>query len=275
MMQYGVSTGLFAGTNLKFALQQIAAAKFEQVEILAEPPHLYPCLHATNQVMAWLNDLGLKARVGHGIFSDGRPNCGTLDESKRRESVLHVATCFEPLVAMGAEFVVLHPTGYSLNEFTDRKRPQVVRQVAKSMKELAAMAQDTGIKLAWENLPHHHTARPLHDMQELRALIDPMPDHVGLCLDTTHALIAGHDPLAQLDIASDRLFCLHLHDSNGQDDCHWVPGRGLIDWNPFINRLGELGFSGTRTIEVKAGAGDDENEIIAQAAAKARQWEES
>jgi len=68
---------------------------------------------------------------------------------------------------------------------------------------------------------------------------------------------------------------LHLHDSNGQDDCHWVPGRGLIDWNPFINRLGELGFSGTRTIEVKAGAGDDENEIIAQAAAKARQWEES
>ena len=272
-MGYGVSTGLLGGADLQSALRRIAAAQFEQVEVLAEPPHLSPGLHDTSQVKSWLDDFGLQARVGHGIFSDGRPNCGVLDESKRRESVKHIAACFEPLVAIGAEFVVLHPTGYSLNDFTDQRRPQVVSQVVKSMTEMAKIAEETGIKLAWENLPHRNTARPLHDMRELRSLIDPMPDHVGLCLDTTHALISGHDPLAQLDIASDRLFCLHLHDSNGQDDCHWVPGRGIIDWKPFIKRLGERGFSGTRTIEVLAGDGDDEDEVMAQTAAISREWD--
>ena len=117
-----------------------------------------------------------------------------------------------------------------------------------------------------------HT-RPLHDMVELKKLIENMPPHVGLCLDTTHALVNGHDPLAQLNIAADRLFCLHLHDSDGQGDCHWVPGKGIIDWQPFLARLNQLNFSGPRTLEVTAEEPQEEK-TLTEAAAVIQKWQQ-
>lgn len=270
MMQYGISTVVLGRTDLELALRWIAAAGFTQIEILAEPPHLAPGNLDPQKVRAWLDELGLAARVGHGIYSYQTPNCGALDEAERRRSVRFVATCFEPLAAVGAQFVVLHPTGYSL-DYTADKRQKVLDQARKSMDELATLGARAGIRIAWENLPHHGTERPLHDMAELRALIDDLPEHVGLCLDTTHALIAGHDPVEQLEVAFDRLFCLHLHDSDGEGDCHWVPGRGVIDWQGFIARLDERCFAGTRTIEVMS-TDETEDEVLAQALAVARQW---
>lgn len=270
-MRYGISTIVLGRTDLEAALHRIAAAGFEQIEILTEPPHLWPGDHEPQQVRALLDQLGLHARVGHGIFRHGNPNCGSLDEVKRRQAVTQIATCFEPLVAVGAEFVVLHPTGYAL-DYTDENRPRVIDQVRRSMAELSTIAADVGIRPAWENLPHHHTARPLHDMTELRSLINEMPANVGLCLDTTHALIAGHDPLEQLNIAAHRLLCLHLHDSDGDGDRHWVPGQGIIEWDPFIARLDEMGFTGTRTIEVIS-TNKTEDLVLTEAAAVARKWE--
>ncbi|MAE66394.1 MAG: hypothetical protein CMJ18_19155 [Phycisphaeraceae bacterium] len=250
-MKYGVSTLAVNHLPLEPALRKISEAGFDQIEIVAEPPHFWPGDYDPAQVRAWIEALGLSAPVGHGIFSHTSPNAAALDESVRRADVERIATCFEPLVAIGAEYVVLHPTGYA-KDYTTEHRKAHVDQARRSIEELAVIGGDAGIRMAWENLPHHGADRPLHDLAELRALIDDLPDHVGLCLDTTHARICGHDPLEQLNIAADRLFCLHLHDCDGEHDCHWVPGRGLIDWGPFIDRLDELQFAGTRSIEVAA-----------------------
>ena len=270
-MRYGLSTIALNHLSLQAALRRIAEAGFDQIEIVAEPPHLYPGDHDPNQVRGWLDELGIGAPVGHGLFSHGNPNCADADEQVRRQAVDYITTCFEPLAAVGAQYVVLHPTGYSL-DYTAEHRQAHIDQARKSMNELAKRGGDAGIRLAWENLPHHGTDRPLHDMSELRVLIDDMPEHVGLCLDTTHAMIAGHDPLEQLNIAADRLFCLHLHDCDGQRDCHWVPGRGIIDWDPFIARLDELQFAGTRTIEAAA-TEDTADEVLTGAFEVARRWD--
>jgi sugar phosphate isomerase/epimerase len=270
-MRYGVSTVILNEHKLKPALERIAAAGFQQVEISAEPPHLMPGQCDPQEVAACMKDLGLTAPVGHGLYGYGSPNLSALDETQRTETVAYVQTCFEPLMSVGAEIVVLHPTGYSLDR-TETNRQPAIDQALRSMEALARVAGRIGLNLAWENLPHHNTARPLHDMVELRSLIDEMPPHVGLCLDTTHALISGHDPLEQLNVAGDRLFCLHLHDSDGQEDCHWTPGKGVINWTPFIARLNEINFTGPRTLEVMS-TPKTEDETLAEAAAVARKWE--
>lgn len=271
-MRYGISTVILNEHELVPALKRIAAAGFHQIEISAEPPHLTPGQCDPQDVAACLNDLGLIARVGHGLYGHGLPNLAALDEAQRTEAVAYVQTCFEPLAAIGVEVAVLHPTGYSL-DYTASNRQQVIDQALRSIEALALVASDSGLKLAWENLPHHKMiGRPLHDMVELRSLIEKMPPHVGLCLDTTHALISGHDPLEQLNIAGDRLFCLHLHDSDGQEDCHWTPGKGVINWTPFIARLNEISFTGPRTLEVMS-TPENEDETLAEAAAVARKWD--
>jgi sugar phosphate isomerase/epimerase len=253
-MTYGVSTSILSQVPLEQVLRRLAAAGIEQIEISAEPPHFAPGIAATETVRGWLDQLNLSAPVGHALYNT--PNLAALDESVRAQSVKDVAASLDMMIAIGTRMAVVHPTGFS-PDYRDDNRSDFVGQARKSMHELSAIAGDIGMRLAWENLPHHGAPRPFHDMAELRATIADMPGHVGLCLDTTHALIAGHEPLAQLKIAEDRLFCVHLHDSDGTDDCHWVPGRGVIDWVPFIGRLDEVAFAGPRTVEAIAPAGTE------------------
>lgn len=257
---YGVSTSILSAAPLEQVLQRLAGAGIGQIEISAEPPHFTPGAADVEVVRDWLDQTGLRAPVGHALY--GSVNLSALDESVRRQSVQDVRTSLQMMTALGTFLAVVHPTGFS-PDYHDDNRGDFLNQACTSMNELAAIAGDLGIRLAWENLPHHGAPRPLHDMTELRAIVDRMPEHVGLCLDTTHALYAGHDPLTQLKIAGERLFCLHLHDSDGSGDSHWVPGRGTIDWEALICYLDEIAFVGPRTIEAIASPGE-EDRVIAQ-----------
>jgi sugar phosphate isomerase/epimerase len=257
-MCYGVSTSILSSAPLEQVLRRIAAAGIGQIEISAEPPHFTPGVADVEVVRDWLDRLHLSAPVGHALYNS--VNLSALDESVRRQSIQDVGESIRLMAAIGTFLAVVHPTGFS-PDYREDNRGDFLQQACKSMNELAVIAGDLGVRLAWENLPHHGAPRPLHDMSELRAVIDGMPEHVGLCLDTTHALIAGHDPLAQLRIAEDRLFCLHLHDSDGSADSHWVPGRGTIDWEPFILHLDTIEFQGPRTVEAIAVQGEEDQVI--------------
>ena len=62
-----------------------------------------------------------------------------------------------------------------------------------------------------------------------------------------------------------------MHDSDGSGDCHWVPGRGIIDWKSFIIRLHEMDFKGMRILEV-VNKTDTPDETIAEGSAVVKQW---
>lgn len=257
-MSYGVSTSILSTAPLEQVLRRIAAAGIGQIEISAEPPHFTPGVAEVEVVRDWLDQTDLRAPVGHALY--GSVNLSALDESVRKQSIREVAASLALLKEIGTFLAVVHPTGFS-PDYRNDNRGEFVHQARTSMDELAEIAGELGVRLAWENLPHHGAPRPLHDMTELRELVDEMPEHVGLCLDTTHAFYAGHDPLAQLKIAGDRLFCLHLHDSDGSADSHWVPGRGAIDWEPFINHLDRIEFQGPRTLEAISLPGEEDQTL--------------
>ena len=257
-MSYGVSTSVLSAVPLEQVLRRLASAGIGQIEISAEPPHFTPGVVDAETVRDWLSQLNISALVGHALYSS--VNLSSQNESVRRQSIKEIGASLELMVAIGTRLAVVHPTGYS-PDYRNDNRMHFVTQARKSMEELAVISGDLGVRLAWENLPHHGAPRPMHDMTELRSVIEDMPEHVGLCLDTTHALFAGHDPLAQLKIAQDRLFCLHLHDSDGSADSHWVPGRGTIDWGPFINHLNRIEFPGPRTIEAIALPGEEDRVV--------------
>jgi len=269
-MQYGIATSIFSHADLETSLRGIAAAGFNQVEINAELPHFFPGRYEPCMVRRWLDELGLRAPVGHGLYAYQAPNAAALDEAERRCSVELIQSCFAPLAAVGVEYIVLHPTGYS-KEYAKQNREAHMEQARKSIRELAKSGGELGLHMAWENLPHHGVARPLHDMRELRQLVDDMPANVGLCLDTTHATISGHEPVEQAKVAADRLFCLHLHDTDGHRDCHWVPGKGVIDWEGFLDQIDDMAFGGTRTLEV-ASTPEMVKQVLADTVAVARRW---
>ncbi len=248
-MQYGISTLVIQDEGLESGLERIKRTGFNEIELLLDPPHFGPDDKSTEAVHALMNRIGLLMRVGHSPITD--IDLASFDKEKRKLSIKRIAGSFTIFKELGAESVVVHVNGPA-SDYTQENLSRSVGNSKQSILELADCAAEVGIKMALENLPHRGTLRPFHSMEELQSLILDMPrEHVGLCLDTTHARFAGHDPLQQLNVAADRLFTLHLHDTDGEGDRHWVPGRGIIDWDTFIARLSELNFNGSRTIEVQ------------------------
>ena len=113
--------------------------------------------------------------------------------------------------------------------------------------QLIAYASQKGVKIAIENL---------RNKENVLAAMDRYKDNpsVGYCYDAghEHCYTPGVD---WIRIFGDRLLCTHIHDNTGfagdlDNDTHYLPFDGTVDYADMIRRLDEVGYSGTLTLEV-------------------------
>lgn len=62
------------------------------------------------------------------------------------------------------------------------------------------------------------------------ALTEIDSPHLGFCYDSSHDFLHATQPTDILRRWAGRLVYTHLSDNDGTRDCHWIPGRGTIDW---------------------------------------------
>ena len=72
---------------------------------------------------------------------------------------------------------------------------------------------------------------------------------LGFCYDSGYenCYTKGTDLLSKYGSS---LMALHLHDNDGTDDQHLIPGEGLIDWSVVKKKLCEVNYSGAIALEV-------------------------
>jgi sugar phosphate isomerase/epimerase len=79
-----------------------------------------------------------------------------------------------------------------------------------------------------------------------------LQEGTGFLLDTGHAFSAG-DEISQLPgKMKGRLKALHVSDSNGTDLHSLPPGKGLIQWDRFLEALEEINYPGALDLEIIA-----------------------
>ncbi|MBQ9098745.1 MAG: sugar phosphate isomerase/epimerase [Clostridia bacterium] len=173
-----------------------------------------------------------------------------------RDHVHHtILRCIEGAARVGAAYVVVHPFNlahaplYSVSE----NKKACISYLAPYIEA----AKKHGIKLAVENMidfGRRHRRYCAGDIYELIDLVDTINDpDVGLCLDTGHANISGMNVAAAIRAAGSRLVCTHINDNHaklGQDE-HLLPFFGDINWAEAMKALGEIGYSGHLTYELK------------------------
>jgi sugar phosphate isomerase/epimerase len=202
------------------------------------------------------------------------------DVSVRKASVKRISEAMRFAADVGVRTAIVHPTGkpgVDGRRFTLENLGAAMENIYKSMGTLVEVAEQTAVRIALENLSGAGAGyRPLDTMQELRAFISGFPEErVGLCLDVGHACISGYDPANQARVASDRLLALHIHDVDGTRDCHWVPGKGVVDWTSLGDALTDIDFDGDWTIEVLTVHTDSPLESVTEECGAIRRlWEE-
>lgn len=74
-------------------------------------------------------------------------------------------------------------------------------------------------------------------------------DRLKFCYDSGHEnCFSKKGDL--LDKYGDKLVALHLHDNDGIDDQHRIPGEGTIDWETITSKLKQANYKGSISIEV-------------------------
>ena len=115
-----------------------------------------------------------------------------------------------------------------------------------SLLELIDYAGDKGVQINGENLPLNLDCGVV-SLALLRAATD-WPE-LGVCLDTCHAWIDGHEPLKLVRELAPRVRTTHFSDTLGAHDSHLIPGDGAVDFAAVAGELGQAGFDGVVDLE--------------------------
>lgn len=145
-----------------------------------------------------------------------------IEGSDRQNKVDEVKKWMYESKECGAETVVLHTTNgnnISLNNSLGYK----------SFEEIISEAENIKLKVALEN------TQMLHYLDFI--LNEIKSDYAGLCYDSSHDFISGQGCGDILDKWKDKLFCVHLSDCDGISDKHWIPGKGIVNWEKIINNI--------------------------------------
>lgn len=129
---------------------------------------------------------------------------------------------------------------------------------------VAAHVNARGLRFGY----HHHLGTAVETAAELDRFFAATDNHVGLVLDTGHALYGGIDPIAVVRSHPDRVNHVHCKDvrtarhaefhANGTSFLNGVvggmfttPGDGDYDYAPFLRTLRDIDYSGWIVIEAE------------------------
>ncbi len=90
-------------------------------------------------------------------------------------------------------------------------------------RRLGEAAAKSGVAFALENTRFN---------DRLDFILDELPlDSLGLCYDSSHDSLYSGTPGAVLGRWAHRLSTTHFSDTDGKADVHWLPMKGIVDWD--------------------------------------------
>ena len=189
-----------------------------------------------------LGSSGVRVHSIHAPFGE-RFDISSMDDTVHEQGVGALIEAIELASVIDADKVIVHASD-RLDGDTQR-RMERARGV---LREMGAIASESGIILALENLPPGYLG---HTPEEIISLLKGTNrDYVSVCFDSGHANLSGHF----IEFASALLplaVTTHLHDNDGSGDQHKFPGDGNIDWPAFASTYKILGCKASIMLECK------------------------
>jgi sugar phosphate isomerase/epimerase len=250
-----LETGTFYKTCLLDHLDGIRSAGYELIEVWCYEPHFYyQSSSFVKEASGRIGTSGLKVHSLHVIFH-GVHDLSNADECDRVHALETAKRQAEICALLGGGIIVVHP-GCEVSR--DEERSPRMAYFLESLTALSNFCRGIGVKIAVENLAPAYFGGRFEEIERILREFDN--GVVGLCLDTSHAFMAG-DLCRYLDALGGRISTFHISDSLGRHDDHLPPGRGKIDWSGFMRKVDQIGYEGPLTIEVLRGS-DDLYELI-------------
>ena len=192
------------------------------------------------KALADIKASGLKDWSVHLPFSRTL-DISVLDDKARAENVAFMAEMIALAGRFNPRFLVLHPSSEPIG---NEEREERLQNSHVSIGKLAPEARRIGATLCIENLPRTCLGQT---GEEMLRLIDGYDD-VKLCFDTNHLLFQSHADYLKV-VGKGRIGTVHLSDYDFENERHWIPGQGKIDWGELWKGIRESGYDGIMMFE--------------------------
>ena len=248
-----LSAHLFAYEPLRFEhLKEAADAGFRKIELWAMTPNFDGNDTARlDALKGWMSDLALTTSTFHAPFyadlAEARKgrwlSLAAPDKDAREAAVEKTIQALRAFRPLGARIAVIHPSAPGKAGEGD-----TCEALKESIAQLLPIAEETDAVIALENIPSAlGRAKPLGDF--IRRVNH---SRLKICIDTGHVCITeGNQNRNAVERLAPSCIATHLHDNDGRNDAHLIPGEGVFAWDSFFTTLDAQGYSGPLTLELK------------------------
>ncbi|EOL41953.1 myo-inosose-2 dehydratase [Enterococcus phoeniculicola] len=177
------------------------------------------------------------------------------------------------LHAMGAKVIVVSEQGQSIQgqiatSVFDKKPKFTVadwEKLTTGLEKLGTLAAEKEMAIVY----HHHMGTGVQTTEEITYLMEHTnPEMVSLLFDTGHLVFSGEDPLEIFHLYKERIKHIHFKDvrkevaqnvkqqkesflTGVKKGVFTVPGDGMIDFVPIMNKIIESNYSGWIVVEAE------------------------
>ena len=144
-----------------------------------------------------------------------------------------LAHCIEIFAPLGMKHLTLHAGRCG----EDQSRESAIECVRDVVKYLVPYAEKAGAKVNVEICPRKSIGGV---PEEMLAIMDGMPECVGICFDVNHANERYAEVPEWIAKLGKRINTFHISDCDELDECHWVPGVGVLDWKGIMREIKAL-----------------------------------
>lgn len=252
-MRFGFSANAFRDHSAVEAVEALADAGYDGVELLFDEPHLYPpdaTEAEVDAVRTALDDAGLalcnaNAFMLTAIGDFHHPSFVEPDASYRRRRVEYTLAALDLAATLGAPHVSIEPGG-PVPEGRDRAWALDVFEAG--LREVLDRADAAGVDVLVEPEPGL-LVESSADFLELRRRVDA--DRLGCNFDAGHLFCVGEDPVEAFDRLAGDVAHVHLEDIPAdRTHEHTQLGEGAMDIDGFLGALEDRGYDGFVTVEL-------------------------
>ena len=159
-------------------------------------------------------------------------------------SVEYLSEYIKKASKIGISKFVIHASGEPIPEADRGIR---MERAKKSLYALCEEARKYGSIICVEDLPRTCLGRSSSDILEL---LSAHPD-LRVCFDTNHLLDEKITDF--IHAIGDKIVTTHISDYDFNNERHWLPGEGDIDWLELISALKDIDYKGVWLYEMDFG----------------------
>ncbi len=252
-MRFGFSANAFREYDALEAIDIVADAGYDGIELLFDQPHLYPPAAseaAIERVRAALDDHGLaisncNAFMLTAIEGFHHPSYIETDPDYRKRRIDYTKAALRTAAALGHGYISIEPGGPVPES---ESREWALETFIESLREVLPVAEEVGVDLHVEPEPDLLIETSTEFLEFAERIDHP---RVRCNFDAGHLFSVGEGPVEAFDRLADYADHVHLEDiPEDRSHEHTQLGDGAMDIDAFLGALDSRSYDGFVTVEL-------------------------